>query len=173
MTTGRTIGSAKEKDGLYYLDDGPNSSRQCQSTCLNYVYISKDNDIMLWHYRLGHPSFQYLKYLFPNLFRNKIPSSFQCEVCQFAKHHRASFSTQPYKPTTPFTVIHSDIWGPCRTSTYSGKKWFVTFIDDHMRLSWVYLMKGKSEVETIFKNFYTMVQTQFQKNIQILRSDNG
>ena len=49
----------------------------------------------------------------------------------------------------------------------------MTFIDDHMRLSWVYLMKEKSEVETIFKNFYTMVQTQFQKSIEILRSDNG
>jgi hypothetical protein len=34
-------------------------------------------------------------------------------------------------------------------------------------------MKEKSEVEIIFKNFYTIVQTQFQKNIQILQSDNG
>jgi IS30 family transposase len=49
----------------------------------------------------------------------------------------------------------------------------VTFIDDHTRLSWVYLIKEKSKVEIIFKNFYTMVQTQFQKNIQILQSDNG
>ena len=112
------IGSAKEKDGLYYFDDGPDSSRQYQSTCLNSFSVSKDSDIMLWHYRLGHPSFQYLKYLFPNLFQNTNLSSFQCEVCQFAKHHRASFSSQPYKPTTPFTLIHSDIWGPCRTLTY-------------------------------------------------------
>lgn len=33
-------------------------------------------------------------------------------------------------------------------------------------------MKEKSEVEKIFKNFYTMVKTQFQKNIQILQSNN-
>ena len=45
----------------------------------------------------------------------------------------------------------------------------MTFIDNHTRLSWVYLMREKSDVETILK----MVQTQFQKNIQILRSDNG
>ena len=74
LTTRRMIGNAKEKDGLCYFDDGPNSSRRCQSTCLNSISGSKNNDIMLRHYRLGHPSFQYLKHLFPNLFRNKSPS---------------------------------------------------------------------------------------------------
>ena len=49
----------------------------------------------------------------------------------------------------------------------------MTFVDDHTRLSWVYLIKENFDVETIFKKFYTLVQTQFQKNIQILRSDNG
>ncbi|RDX68136.1 hypothetical protein CR513_52906, partial [Mucuna pruriens] len=34
-------------------------------------------------------------------------------------------------------------------------------------------MKEKSEVEIIFINFYIIVQTQFQKNIHILRSSNG
>ena len=76
LTTGRMIGSAKEKDGLYYFDDGPGLSRQFQSTSVNSVSISKENDIMLWYYWLGHPNFQYLKYLFPNLFKNKSPSSF-------------------------------------------------------------------------------------------------
>ena len=49
----------------------------------------------------------------------------------------------------------------------------MAFIDDHTRLSWVYLMKQKYDMETIFKKFYTMVKTQFKKKIQILRSDNG
>ena len=62
------IDSGKQKDGLYFFDDGPDLSRQFQSTSINIVYVSKENDIMLWHYRLGHSNFQYLKYLFPNLF---------------------------------------------------------------------------------------------------------
>lgn len=51
--------------------------------------------------------------------------------------------------------------------------WFVTFIDDHTRLCWVYLMSEISDIENLFKNFYTMVETQFQTKIGILHSDNG
>ena len=41
------------------------------------------------------------------------------------------------------------------------------------RMSWVYLMRGKSESEQIFKVFHNMIQNQFQTNIQVFRSDNG
>ena len=37
----------------------------------------------------------------------------------------------------------------------------------------MYLLKEKSEVESVFQNFYTMVLTQFQEKIKIVRSDNG
>ena len=49
----------------------------------------------------------------------------------------------------------------------------MTFIDDHTRICWVYLMREKSEVERIFKEFYRMIENQFQTKISILRSDNG
>lgn len=40
-------------------------------------------------------------------------------------------------------------------------------------MSWVFLLKEKSEVENVFKRFYHMVQTQFQTQIQMVGSDNG
>lgn len=48
-------------------------------------------------------------------------------------------------------------------STMAGKRWFVTFIDDHTYLCWVYLMQDKSEVENFFKYFHKMIETQFQQ----------
>ncbi|RVW97173.1 Retrovirus-related Pol polyprotein from transposon TNT 1-94 [Vitis vinifera] len=54
-----------------------------------------------------------------------------------------------------------------------GSRWFVTFVDDHTRVTWVFLMKKKSEVREIFENFNNMVQTQFQAKIQVLRTDNA
>ena len=70
-------------------------------------------------------------------------------------------------------VVHSDVWGPARILTTSGFRWFVTFIDDCTRMTWVFPMKHKSEVPTKFNIFHQYVATQFDKKIQTLRSDNG
>ena len=112
---------------------------------------------MLWHFRLGHPNFHYLKYLIPSLFKNKDQSLFQCEICELSKNHCASFPLQPYKPIKQFSIIHNDVWGPSRVNTIIGKRWFVTFIDDHTRICWVHMLKEKSEVKQDFKDFHKMI----------------
>ena len=110
--------------------------------------------------------------MFPSLFINK--DVFPCEICQLAKHQHSSYPSQTYQPSTPFTMIHSDIWGPSQIQSLMGKKkWFITFIDDHTRVTWVYLSKEKSEVERNFKNFHLMVQRRYNTRIKILRTDNG
>ena len=72
-----------------------------------------------------------------------------------------------------FTLIHSDLWGPSCTPNRTYKKWFITFIDDHTHLCWVYLLTDKIEVPSVFMNFHFMIQTQFHTKIQILCTDNG
>ena len=122
---------------------------------------------------MGHPSFQYLKHLFLSLCSNKASLDFQCGVCELAKHHRASFLKSKYRLSIPFTLIHNDLWGPLPTPNRTHKKWFITFIDDHTRLCWVYLLTDKTKVRLVFLNFHSMVQTQFQTKIQKFRTDNG
>ena len=128
---------------------------------------------MLWRYRLGHPSFSYLLHLFSQIFKNKNLDSFKCEICQFANHHRTSFPSLKYNPSKPFSLIHSDIWGTSGAPTIIGTKWFITFIDDHTRTFWIYPLKEKLKATNIFKNFHSMIKTQFQTQIQVLRTDNG
>ena len=55
-----------------------------------------------------------------------------------------------------------------RVHNITGSRWFVTFIDDHTRVTWVFQMKKKSEVGRIIENFHNMVQIQFQSRIQVL-----
>ena len=120
---------------------------------------------MLWHYRLGHPNFLYLEKLFPHLF-NKNSKVFQCEVCQLSNHICNYYPHQPYKSSHPFYLIHSDVWGPSRISNISGSRWFVTFIDDHTRITWLFFMKEKSEVGKNFQMFHKMIQINFKQKFK-------
>lgn len=85
-----------------------------------------------------------------------------------SKHVRSSYPAQEYKASHP-SIIHSDVCRPYKVKTVTGAKWFVTFIDDHLRLTWVFLKKEKSAV----KSFHDMVQTQFNTKIQIPHTDNA
>jgi hypothetical protein len=49
----------------------------------------------------------------------------------------------------------------------------LSFIDGFSRTTWVYLLKDKSNVFSVFHMFYKMVQTQFNAMIKIFLSDNG
>ncbi|KAJ9541315.1 hypothetical protein OSB04_027821 [Centaurea solstitialis] len=168
--SGKMIGTAMEHDRLYYMKAPKlNHILPCNLASASSI----PSDIMLWHNRLGHPSFPYLNKLFPQLFINKDLSSFHCEICQLAKHTRIPFKSRPYTSSKPFSLIHSDLWGPSRVTNMSRTRWFITFIDDHTRMTWVYLMKEKSATTHIFKTFHSMIRTQFNANIKILRSDNG
>jgi hypothetical protein len=128
---------------------------------------------MRWHYRLGHPSFAYLKTLFPEKFKDLNITTLQCEICQFAKITKSVYAKVPYLKSHPFHLIHSDVWGPSRVKHVTGARWFVTFIDDHSRVTWLFLMKDKSEVGAVFQTFYNMVSTQFSTKIKILKTDNA
>ena len=100
-------------------------------------------------------------------------SNFKCDVCELAKSHRALFPSTLTKSPVPFMIIHSDIWGPSKFATLDGLRWFSNFIDDCTKMTWVCLMKSKSEVSLLFQNFHKMVCSQYNAQVQVLRSDNG
>ncbi|XP_062028861.1 uncharacterized protein LOC133744845 [Rosa rugosa] len=98
---------------------------------------------------------------------------FRCDVCELAKSHRISYSPSLNKSPIPFMKIHSDVWGPAKIPSFSGARYYVTFIDDCTRMTWVSLLKNKSDVCYMFQDFHKMVSTQYQQSIRIFQSDNG
>ena len=51
--------------------------------------------------------------------------------------------------------------------------YYVSFIDDFSRKTWIYFLKGKSEVFSKFKEYKALVENQADRKIKTLRSDNG
>ena len=82
---GMMIGSASLRESLYYFDDYLSRNKQAQGLSSSISSNSARDQIMLWHLRLGHPSFPYLKYLFSDLFKNVDCTTFQCESCFLSK----------------------------------------------------------------------------------------
>ncbi|RVW92274.1 Retrovirus-related Pol polyprotein from transposon RE2 [Vitis vinifera] len=121
-STGKTIGIGRESQGLYHL-----TSDSSPAVC-----ISTDAPLLI-HNRLGHPSLSKFQKMVP---RFSTLSSLPCESCQLGKHTRVSFPKRlNNRAKSPFELVHTDVWGPCRTASTLGFQYFVTFIDDYSRLT--------------------------------------
>ena len=70
-------------------------------------------------------------------------------------------------------MVHSDVCGTMSSSSLSGYVYYVSFIDDFSRKTWIYFLKGKSEVFSKFKEYKALVENHTDRKIKILRSDNG
>jgi len=57
--------------------------------------------------------------------------------------------------------------------SHAQSRYFVTFIDDYSRFTWVYFLHSKANVFSIFQTFVALVETQFSTKIKILRFNSG
>ena len=136
-STGKTIGIGRESQGLYHL-----TSQSSPAVC-----ISSDAPLLI-HSRLGHPSLSKFQKMVPHF---STLSSLACESCQLGKHTHVSFPQRlNNRAKSPFKLVHTDVWGPCRTASTLGFQYFVIFIDDYSRCTWLFLMKNRAELYSIF-----------------------
>ena len=129
-----------------------------------------------WHKHLGHPNFVVLSHMLNSgLLGNKEQVSknlsFDCSVCKLGKNMTLSFSFYSNRAEKCFYIVHSDVWGISPVISHARYKYFVTLIDDFSRYTWVYFLRSKSKVLSIFQIFVAYVETQFSTGIKILRSD--
>ncbi|KAK8936826.1 hypothetical protein KSP39_PZI012397 [Platanthera zijinensis] len=153
--THTTIGKGRLQNGLYLLDVSPTILSSVSSTD--------------WHRRLGHAPLPILQRALPDISL----TPFQCDSCILGKQTRSSFSSHCTRSAAPFDLVHSDIWGPFKITSISGFQYFITFIDDHSRTTWLYLLRDRSELPRVFRAFVLETRTQFHTTIKALRTDNA
>jgi len=68
-------------------------------------------------------------------------------------------------------LVHNDICGRLEALSQLGVMYFITFIDDYSRKTWVYFLKYKSEASIMFQELKALVEKELGKNIKILRID--
>ncbi|KAL0641351.1 hypothetical protein Bca4012_102606 [Brassica carinata] len=164
IESSHVIGKGITKGELYLLEElDPVSNYNCSFTTASSI-----NKNALWHARLGHPHGRALNLMLPGvLFENK-----DCEACILGKHCKTVFPNSTSVYDKCFDLIHSDVWtAPCISR--DNHKYFVTFIDEKSKYTWLTLIPSKDRVIDAFKNFQAHVTNHYNAKIKILRSDNG
>jgi hypothetical protein len=143
------IGS--EENGLYKLKGHP------ETTMTHAI----KNSCELWHRRLAHINYKVLPYIckvvtgLPEL---KVDQEGICNGCVQGKNIKNPFPKRDNKAEGALELIHSDVCGPMPSSSISGYVYYVSFIDDYSRKTWIYFLKSKDEVFSKFKEFKALIE---------------
>ena len=96
-----------------------------------------------------------------------------CKGFSQGKNTKNPFPSSNSKAKAILDIVHSDVCGPMSTTSLSRYVYYVSFLDDYSRKTWIYFLKGKDEVFERFKEFKALVENLSEKKIKTLRSDNG
>jgi len=69
-----------------------------------------------------------------------------------------------------FELVHTNVM--CTTS-FGNSKYFILFIDELTRITWIYFLSKKAQVFYVFKKFVNLVETESGYKLKTLRFDNG
>lgn len=123
----------------------------------------------MWHRRLAHINSNDL-----NKMKNGIVNGLsfdgtsditkdKCVICCEGKQTRLSFSHVTERSTETLQIIHSDVCGAMETKSIGGARYFLLFVDDYSRMTFIYFLKNKDEEFSKFKEFRMMVENQQNK----------
>ena len=96
-----------------------------------------------------------------------------CKGCAKGKNKNKTFPNSESKAKGILEIIHSDVCGLMSSSSLSGYVYYVSFIDDFSRKTWIYFLKNKDEVFSKFKEFKPLIEIHIEKNIKTFLSENG
>jgi hypothetical protein len=168
----RAIGIDDDITKLYKFDNFGSSS-------FSSVFVAHSDDwSKLWHERFGHLNYRSLQQLCNQQMVTDLPlvscKEGVCASCVLGKHHQDSFGKRAsWHASGPLQLVHSDLCGLLSSPSFSRCKYFLTFIDDFSRRTWVYYLKLKSRGFDKFLAYKALVEKQFGHQIQKLIIDNG
>ena len=74
-----------------------------------------------------------------------------CENCVYEKQNRVSFPFGCKRVKQILELVNNDVFGPVKVPSLGKFVYYVSFIDDFSRNTWIYFLKKKYEVFDKFK----------------------
>lgn len=91
----------------------------------------------------------------------------------FSKQRHLSFTINLWRPKQEkLELVHNGVRGPTLVDSNGNTMYFSMFIDDSTRKVWVYFLKKKSNVFSIFRTWKLIVENQTGLHVKCLHSNN-
>jgi hypothetical protein len=124
---------------------------------------------MLWHQRLGHIGDKGLKVLHGKGMVEGMSNFYLnfdfYEHCLYGKHNHVRFSSSATREKGIFQLVHNDVFGLVSVPSLEKIVYYVSFIDEFLRNTWIYFIGKKFEVFDKFKEFKALVENYTKKRI--------
>ena len=158
-TSGKFVATGRKVGGLYLLNTssilhGAATTKQASNT----------SQLELWHRRFGHLGINNIKRLIKEdmvvgMNCDTAGDVGVCEPCAEGKQRRTKFLTRGGKRSDAILgLVHSNVCGKMSTPSLGGGEYFLTFIDDKTRYTWVYVLKRKDQVFEKFLEWKASVE---------------
>lgn len=69
--------------------------------------------------------------------------------------------------------MHTDVWGLTQISSITSSHYYITFINDTTRKTWIYCIQNKFVVFGTLKKWKCLVEAETRKKLNCIISDNG
>ena len=169
---GRTLLTGKSEGGLYPIQI---DRKIIDSFHKKMAFIGVRTTPAIWHARLGHPSSHITNHII-KFFDLPVSGSYNlnsvCQFCLMGKAKQLPFGDSTRVVLSPLGLVHSDVWVSPVVSN-EGHRYYVLFIDDFSRFTWVYPTRNKSDVFSCFINFKSLAENHFSTKIKQFQCDNG
>ena len=122
---------------------------------------------------MGHANIRTVK---KALARHSIPFSDNfslCHACSISKAHKLPFHDSNFVATQPLELICSDLWGPAPVQSVDGASYYLLFFDHYSKYCWIYFLRKKSDVLSVFIQFRSLVENYFGHAIKTFQADWG
>ena len=109
----------------------------------------------LWHRRLAHLNYralQAVKNIVTGIPVLQVDHDGTCRECALGKNDKKSFPDSESRIKEILDLVHSDLCGPMTIASLGGYHYYVTFIDDYSRKTWIYFLKTKESEEVLNKS---------------------
>eukprot|EP00253_Pinus_taeda_P014766 PITA_14766 len=143
---------------------------------LGVMFCDTSLQSKLWHQRFAHLHYKALpdvRKMVTGMPEFKSEHEGVRPRCAKGKLKRGPFPSSQSKTSDILQLVHSDIFGMMPVNSLGGYSYYLTFIDDYSRKTWIYFLKKKDEVFFLFRHLQALIENQIEKKIKILRTDNG